>query len=126
MSIAPPRFPQGRVTDEATGYVTLEWQQWLQNPEFLTVQIDTPLPTASGGTGQATTLQSVLEMAGPLYPAQPTGMTTGSAQVVCAISAGNGVPNNAGGGNGDFYFRANGTVGSNVYKKVAGLWAAIL
>ena len=29
------RFPQGKFLDQ-NGYVTLEWQQWLQNPQFVT------------------------------------------------------------------------------------------
>lgn len=126
MSVVPARFPQGPVVDQATSTITLEWQQWLQNPSFGSVEIATPLPITSGGTGAETALQDVLEMAGPLYPAIPTGSTTGTAQQVSSLWAGSGVPNNAGGANGDFYFRSDGAVGSNIYKKAAGLWAAIL
>lgn len=42
------------------------------------------------------------------------------------IRSGNGVPDNAVGSNGNFYFRFDGGVGSNVYKKAAGSWGAIL
>jgi hypothetical protein len=61
-------------------------------------------------------------MDGPMYPATPAG----AAQVTTSIYAGVGVPDNAGGINGDFYLRSDGTVGSNIYKKAGGLWAAIL
>lgn len=111
---------------DQNGYISYEWQQWLQNPEFNTVVIDTPLPVESGGTGQITSVQDVLQMAGPIYASTPTGPTAGDAQVDSALWGGNGAPDNAGGQNGDFYFRGDGTVGSNVYKKAAGLWTAIL
>ena len=114
------------MVDTTSGYVTLEWQQWLQNPDFVTVAIDTPLPVASGGTGQATDILAQLEMSGPIYPALPVDQTSGSVQVVVGLWAGDGVPDDAGGQNGHYYFRGDGTVGSNVYKKTAGLWGAIL
>ncbi len=110
------RFPQGQVLN-AQGYISLE---------FVTVTVDNPIAITSGGTGSNTSLLAALTMAGPIYPATPTGPTTGTAQVVCAQWAGSGAPDNAGGQNGDFYFRADGTVGSNLYKKTAGLWGAIL
>lgn len=116
------RFPQGPVSDLTTGIISLEWQQWLQNPQFVTVTISEPLGTASGGTGSDTAVQEEIQMAGPFYPAN----VDSTAQVVSAIWAGNGVPDNAYGANGHYYFRADGTVGSNIYKKTAGLWGAIL
>lgn len=39
---------------------------------------------------------------------------------------GSGVPANTQGQNGNFYFRGDGSAGSNVYKKTSGAWAAIL
>lgn len=48
------------------------------------------------------------------------------AQTNTHLFGGIGVPSNASGANGDFYFRSDGTVGSNVYKKAAGSWSAIL
>ncbi len=42
------------------------------------------------------------------------------------LIGGNGVPVNASHPDGTFYFRFDGTVGSNIYKAVAGVWAAIL
>ena len=42
------------------------------------------------------------------------------------IYGSNGVPNNAVGNDGDFCLRYDGTVGSNIYKKVTGAWSAIL
>lgn len=121
MTALATRFVIGPFVD-GNGFLTLEATQWLQNPDFVTVEIDTPLPVTSGGTGQDTALPSSLEMAGPFYPANPDG----TAQVVASLYAGNGVPGNAYGINGDFYFRADGTVGSNLYKKAAGIWSAIL
>ncbi len=121
MTGTAPRFPQGPVLD-ANGYISLEWQQWLQNPDFVTLTLENPLAVESGGTGQATALPALLEMAGPFYPANPDA----TPQVDTAIYGGFGVPSNASGANGDFYFRSDGTVGSNIYKKAAGLWAAIL
>ena len=58
-----------------------------------------------------------------LYPA--TDAKAG--QTVCAISAGNGVPNNANGANGDFYFRGDGTVAADtvIYHKQGGSWVAL-
>lgn len=54
------------------------------------------------------------------------GTDAGAFQTVCQLFAGNGAPNNANGNNGDFYFRGDGGVGTNVYKKAAGAWGAIL
>lgn len=39
---------------------------------------------------------------------------------------GSGLPASAQGSNGNFYFRSDGTVGSNVYQKASGAWSAIL
>lgn len=44
------RYPQGPVTG-AGGYATLEWQQWFQNPQFVTLSLGTVLSVDSGGTG---------------------------------------------------------------------------
>ena len=123
---APPRFPQGPFIDTTSGHVTLEAQQWLQNPEFVTATIDNPLPVASGGTGQTTTLLASLEMAGPLYFATPTGAITGAAQVVIAQWGGVGAPDNAWGQNGDAYWRSDGGVLTTIYQKRAGLWVGIV
>ena len=58
-----------------------------------------------------------------LYPATDAK----AAQAVCAIYAGNGLPNNANGANGDFYFRGDGTVAADtvVYHKQSGSWVAL-
>lgn len=111
--------------DPATGYLTLEATQWLQNPDFVSVEIDTPLSVESGGTGQDTGLTASLQMAGPMYPAMPTGQQTGAAQTAVALWAGVGVPDNAGGQNGDFYLRSNGSAGTLIYHKAGGLWTAL-
>jgi hypothetical protein len=67
------------------------------------------------------------DAAGDLTPAGAVFPGSGSgAQAFEGIIGGNGVPSNAVGQNGWFYFRADGAVGSNIYKKAAGVWAAIL
>lgn len=55
-----------------------------------------------------------------LYPATPAS----AAQTASAIYAGTGAPNNADGGNGDFYFRSDGGAATCLYQKRAGAWAA--
>lgn len=49
-------FPQGPIADRS-GYITLEWQQWLQNPTFLSFKFQTVLDVTSGGTGTGTITQ---------------------------------------------------------------------
>lgn len=44
------QFPQSRFVDDE-GYVSLEWQQWLLNPQVLTINFSTAVDVASGGTG---------------------------------------------------------------------------
>lgn len=65
-----------------------------------------------------------LGLTGALYPATPAGAD----QIVSAIWAGNGVPSNANGSNGDFYFRGDGTQAGNtvIYHKQAGAWVALV
>lgn len=60
----------------------------------------------------------------PIYPPQDTK----AAQTTCGIYAGTGVPSNANGNNGDFYFRGDtpGTANQRVYVKAAGSWTGIL
>ncbi len=125
MSANAKRFPQGpivKVDDEGFGYVSLEWQQWFQNPDLVSLEIDTPLPVTSGGTGQDTDLLAILQMAGPMYPATELG----AAQASVGISAGIGAPDNAGGANGWFYFRGDGGAMTTIYQKQAGIWTGIL
>lgn len=47
-----------------------------------------------------------------------------ASQTAAGLHAGTGVPNNANGNNGDFYFRSDGGAGSCIYQKRAGAWAA--
>ena len=42
------------------------------------------------------------------------------------LISGTGAPPNTFGSDGNFYFRLDGAVGSNIYKRTAGVWAAIL
>lgn len=62
-------------------------------------------------------------VAGKFYFAQDTL----AIQSVCGFLAGTGVPNNANGANGDFYFRGDtpGTVAQRIYIKSAGAWVAL-
>jgi hypothetical protein len=47
-----------------------------------------------------------------------------ASQTAAGMYAGTGVPNNANGANGDFYFRSDGGVGSCIYQRRAGSWVA--
>jgi hypothetical protein len=62
--------------------------------------------------------------AGKLYPPQDTGTT----QTASAHYAGTGVPNNANGVNGDYYFRSDtpGTANQRIYVKSGGVWVGIV
>lgn len=47
-------------------YVSLEWQQWFQNPQFLTFNFANPITVPSGGTGVTSgTSGGVLAFTGP-------------------------------------------------------------
>lgn len=48
-------IPNSPFVDIKTGRVNLEWLVWLQNPHFITVNLDTVLGIGSGGTGQTST-----------------------------------------------------------------------
>ncbi len=50
----------------------------------------------------------------------------GAAQAVVSLRAGTGAPSDANGADGDFYFRADGTVAGNTvaYHKQGGVWVA--
>ena len=52
------------------------------------------------------------------------GVSTRSATV--SLRHGSGVPDNAVGSNGDFYFRSNGSAGAYIYFKAAGSWGVIV
>lgn len=47
------RFPQGPLIDPLTNYPTIEWTQWFQNPQFVSISFANALGVASGGTGLA-------------------------------------------------------------------------
>lgn len=44
-------FPQGPIVDTRTGFLSLEWFMWLQNPQFLSIILGTPIDVVNGGTG---------------------------------------------------------------------------
>lgn len=48
-----------------------------------------------------------------------------TAQTAVRLYAGAGVPNNANGTNGDFYFRSDGAAGTFIYQKSGGTWTGI-
>lgn len=54
------------------------------------------------------------------------GTDAAAAQTACGIYAGTGVPNNANGANGDYYFRSDGGAVTHLYFKAAGAWAGIV
>lgn len=64
---------------------------------------------------------SAMSVKGRFYP----GNLSSAKQSATAMTAGTGVPNNAAGNDGDFYFRADGAPGSLIYHKNTGAWAAI-
>lgn len=80
--------------------------------------------TPIGGTTRAAGAFAALSAAGVFRPATDGG----AAQTAVSIFAGNGVPNNANGSNGDFYFQGNGTQAGNtvIYHKEAGAWVALV
>lgn len=43
-------FPQGPIVGP-TGYITLEWQEWLQNPQVISINFASAISPTSGGTG---------------------------------------------------------------------------
>jgi hypothetical protein len=57
-----------------------------------------------------------------LYPPKDDG----TIQTASAQYAGAGVPSNANGNNGDFYFRSDGGGGARIYFKTGGSWVAIV
>lgn len=78
---------------------------------------------SNGGNPILSTTAGSIALGVGIYPAQDSL----AAQTTCAIYAGTGVPNNANGANGDFYFRGDtpGTVSQRVYIKSAGAWVAL-
>ena len=67
---------------------------------------------------------AVLILVTGLRPPTPAGL----AQTVLKLTGNTGVPNNAEGSDGDFYFRSDGTVAGNtvIYHKQAGAWIALV
>jgi hypothetical protein len=55
MGTSTLRFPVGPIADKS-GYATIEWRQWLQNPTFVSFNIayTSVLQVAGGGTGVTT------------------------------------------------------------------------
>ena len=78
--------------------------------------------------GSATAPVQMLDVSGTIGATDKIfpGTDAAAAQTVAGIYAGTGVPNNANGNNGDFYFRSDGTVAGNTvqYHKEAGAWVA--
>lgn len=74
-------------------------------------------------TGARMEPQGPMNLRNKLYP----GTDALAKQTAAAIFAGTGIPNNANGDNGDFYFRGDGTAAGNtvVYHKEAGSWVAL-
>lgn len=51
MAVPAVKFPQSPFVDANTGRITREWQQWLLNPQFISLVIQGVLDVTSGGTG---------------------------------------------------------------------------
>jgi hypothetical protein len=77
------------------------------------------LTTVDYGEASALTAH---QFAGKLRPATDAG----ASQTACTLYAGTGVPSNANGANGDYYFRSDGGVGTHIYFKSGGAWAGIV
>ena len=67
-------------------------------------------------------IDDITETSNKIFP----GTDGAARQTTAGIYAGTGVPNNANGNNGDYYFRADGGVGTHLYFKAAGAWAGII
>jgi hypothetical protein len=98
------------------------------NPSTLTLvgcDLTTASVTGFAGGGGGSITYGPFAVPGALQPAQPTGLpqtgTPGS------IYMGSGVPANANGNNGDFYFRMDtpGTANQRLYVRSAGAWVAL-
>lgn len=136
---SPPTYAEPVVVDERTGQSRFNpiWLKWfldlvqVLNDSGGTSTAHNSLSGIQGGAaseryhlnatqagGTFETLAATLAM----YPPKETGV----AQTATKIYGGSGVPNNANGANGDFYFRSDGGAGSRIYFKSAGTWAAIV
>lgn len=75
---------------------------------------------SSGNNIGSLGLTGKLNVADKIFP----GTDAAAAQSVAGFYAGNGLPNNANGSNGDFYFRGDGTVAgkTSLYHKEGGAW----
>lgn len=83
------RFPQGPVVDPATGFVSLEWFQWFQNPQVLSILLAEAVGVESGGTGLTSGIPGgVLAFTGATTIAS-SGLLT---QHAIVIGGGSGVP----------------------------------
>lgn len=81
----------------------------------------------AGQTVAATDVFPADQLVGSTF--QTKGVT--AAQIKTFIGLGNltfgtGVPNNANGSNGDFYFRSDGSAGTFIYHKAAGSWTGFV
>lgn len=83
---------------------------------LLTTSVGVNLGFSTGGASARLTISTT----GQFYPATEAG----AAQTASGIFAGTGVPNNANGNNGDFYFRSDGGAGTCIYQRRAGAWVA--
>jgi len=50
-TIPKVKFPQSPFVDATTGRISREWQQWLLNPQFISVTLEGVIGADSGGTG---------------------------------------------------------------------------
>lgn len=67
------KFPQGPIADQ-TGYITLEWLEWFQNPQFVSITLPV-IDVTSGGTGLASgTSGGVLGFTGTTTIASSTSL----------------------------------------------------
>jgi hypothetical protein len=87
----------------------------------------------SGSVANPTTTPAITLALGDITPNKVSatsyirpGTPAGAGQTATGIYAGTGVPNNADGQNGDYYFRSDGGVGTHIYYRSAGAWAGVI
>lgn len=82
------QFPQGPIADPQTGLVSLEWFQWFQNPQVISIVIDGAIGVVSGGTGLTSyTTGDLLVASAPTTLASLNDIATGNVLLSGGIGA---------------------------------------
>lgn len=136
----PPTYAEVVLADERTGKSRFNpiWLKWFIDLAGFVSQSGGPAGVVHNDTGglqggtanqyyhltAAQDALAILILASGLRPPTPAGL----AQTNLKLTGGSGVPNNADGADGDFYFRSDGTAAGNtvIYHKQAGAWVALV